>query len=55
MLCALCDCVVTSWKGAAVGLPEDIEISAGDHWWGMAQLVLYAIAAGLIAGWVLIR
>ncbi|MEQ1718252.1 MAG: hypothetical protein ABL907_20105 [Hyphomicrobium sp.] len=55
IIAALLRVVVTSWKGAAAGLPEDIAISAGDHWWGMALLVVYAIAAAMIAGWVLVR
>ncbi|NOT71552.1 MAG: hypothetical protein HOP09_09800 [Hyphomicrobium sp.] len=48
--------VVTSWKGAGANAnAEGLRISAGDHWWGGALLIIYALAASAIAGWVLLR
>lgn len=47
--------VITSWQGREASTAEDTAISYGDHRWGLVLLVIYAIAAALIAGWVLIQ
>ncbi len=55
IIAALVRVVVTSWHGAAAGTPESIASAAGDHKWGVALLIIYSTAAGLISGWVLSR
>lgn len=54
IIASLVRVVVTSWKGAGADA-GDLQISAGDHRWGAALLVVYAMAAAAIAGWVLLR
>lgn len=55
IIAALLRVVITSWQVREASTAEDTAISHGDHRWGMALLVIYAIAAALIAGWVLIQ
>lgn len=55
IIAALVRVVLTSWAGAGEGRAEDDAVAEGDHTWGIVLLVVYAIAAALIAGWVLTR
>jgi hypothetical protein len=55
IIAALLRVVITSWQGREARTAEDTAISHGDHRWGLVLLVIYAIAAALIAGWVLIH
>jgi len=55
IIAALLRVVITSWQGREASTAEDTAISHGDHRWGLVLLVIYAIAAALIAGWVLIH
>ncbi len=53
IIAALVRVVVTSWRIAGEPDMADLAVSSGDHGWGAALLVLYAIAAAAIAAWVL--
>ena len=55
IIAALLRVVITSWQGREASTAEDTAISHGDQRWGLVLLVIYAIAAALIAGWVLIH
>lgn len=54
IIASLLRVVMTSWQ-TAEGSLQDRTVSHTDHRWGMVLLVLYAIVAALIAGWVLTR
>ncbi|MCB1483758.1 MAG: hypothetical protein KDJ17_02570 [Hyphomicrobiaceae bacterium] len=55
IIASLLRVVVTSWQGAEKGTAEDVAVSRGDHRWGFVLLIVYSIAAALIAGWVLMK
>ena len=55
IIAALVRVVVTSWRIAGEPSSTDLAVSSGDHGWGAALLILYALAAAAIAAWVLLH
>ena len=55
IIASLLRVVMTSWHVQDGGSAGDVAVARGDHTWGLVLLVLYAMAAGAIVGWVLTR
>lgn len=55
IIAALVRVVVASWRIAGEPNSADLAVSSGDHGWGAALLMLYALSAAAIAAWVLMH